>query len=230
MDEGKIRHMASHMRSCNKNESLFSLKPMKFYFHSFWLHRFIWNAHEFCLSPSTLNMLILQIQYSHAWFESWSWILCKKRAISMDEGKIWHMASHIRSCNKNESLFSLKPMKFYFDSFWLHSFIWSAHEFCLSSSTLNMSILWIQYSCAWFESRSWIQCKKCAISMDEGKIRHMASHMRSCNKNESLFSLKPMKFYFDSFWLQWNSVGWYLMLYKMLCIVHYLLINWLLSQ
>ena len=146
-------------------------------------------------------MSILQIQYSCAWFESRSWIQCKKRVISMDEGKIRDMAGHMRSCSKNDSLFSVKPIKFYFHSFWLHSFIWNAHEFCLSPSTLNMSILWIQYSCAWFESRSWIQCKKREISMDEGKIRHMASHMRSCNKNESLFSLKPMKFYFDSFWL-----------------------------
>ena len=139
-------------------------------------------------------MSILQIQYSCAWFESRSWIQCKKRVISMDEGKIRDMAGHMRSCSKNDSLFSVKPIKFYFHSFSLHSFIWNAHEFCLSPSTLNMSILKIQYSCAWFESRSWIQCKKCAISMDEGKIWHMASHMRSWSKNKSLFSLKPMKF------------------------------------
>ena len=112
----------------------------------------------------------------------------------MDEGKIRDMASHMRSWSKNNSLFSVKLIKFYFHSFWLHSFIWTAHDFCLSPSTLNMSILQIQYSCAWFESRSWIQCTKCAISMDEGKIWHMASHMRSWSKNESLFSLKPMKF------------------------------------
>ena len=201
MDEGKIRDMASHMRSCSKNDSLFSVKPIKFYFHSFWLHSFIWTAHEFCLSPSTLNMSILWIQYSCAWFESRSWIQCKKRAISMDEGKIRDMAGHMRSCSKNDSLFSVKPIKFYFHSFWLQSFIWTAHEFCLSPSTLNMSILWIQYSCTWFESRSWIQCKKRAISMDEGKIRDMAGHMRSCSKNDSLFSVKPIKFYFHSFWL-----------------------------
>ena len=139
-------------------------------------------------------MSILQIQYSCAWFESRSWIQCKKRVISMDEGKIRDMAGHMRSCSKNDSLFSVTPIKFYFHSFSLHSFIWNAHEFCLSPSTLNMSILKIQYSCAWFESRSWIQCKKCAISMDEGKIWHMASHMRSWSKNKSLFSLKPMKF------------------------------------
>ena len=35
MDEGKIRDMAGHMRSCSKNDSLFSVKPIKFYFHSF---------------------------------------------------------------------------------------------------------------------------------------------------------------------------------------------------
>ena len=35
MDESKIRDMAGHMRSCSKNDSLFSVKPSKFYFHLF---------------------------------------------------------------------------------------------------------------------------------------------------------------------------------------------------
>ena len=62
-----------------------------------------------------------------------------------------------------------------------------------------MSIVQIYYSCGGFESQSLIQCKKHAISMDEGKIRHMGGHMRSRSKNYSLFSVKPIKFSFDSF-------------------------------